>query len=272
MSFCYLNGKFIEGGQAALPLSDLAIQRGIAVFDTVRTYNGRPYALPAHLERLAESARLSRIAFPVPIEEIGSIIREGASQIQGDSLAKPFITAGDDETDGTFPHSRLFILFSPLAPTPEKVYTKGIALSILSEERQLFRIKSINYMVPFSNRVPGTFEPLYCPRGEITESATSSFFAVAGENIITAPDHRILRGITREILIDLARKEGLNVEMRCLHLDELKCATETFITGSVKEVAPVVKIGSTIIGDGTPGLMTSRLLRLFRKNIHLHLD
>jgi len=94
MSFCYFNGEFIEGARAALPFSDLAIQRGIAVFDSIRTYGGRPFAMDRHLERLAESARLSGINLPVPPEDMVSVIREGASRIPGDSIAKPFLTAG----------------------------------------------------------------------------------------------------------------------------------------------------------------------------------
>ncbi|MDK2959547.1 MAG: branched-chain amino acid aminotransferase [Synergistaceae bacterium] len=272
MSFCYFNGEFVEDSRAALPLSDLAFQRGIAVFDTVRTYGSRPFAMGRHLERLAESARLSGISLPLPLEDMVAVIREGVSRIHGDSLAKPFLTAGDSEENGTFPHSRVFVLFSPLSPVPEEVYSKGLALSLLPRERELPRIKSINYMTPFCHREAGTFEPLYCPGGEITESATSSFFSIAGENLITAPDHRVLRGITREIVMEIARKNGLNVELRCLHLDELECVTEAFITGSVKEVAPVVKVGERVIGDGTPGPVTRKLIGLFRERIPLYLD
>lgn len=272
MSFCYFNGEFIEGARAALPFSDLALQRGIAVFDAIRTYGGRPFAMGRHLERLAESARLSGISLPMPPEDMAAVLREGASRIPGDSLAKPFVTAGDMEENGTFPHPRFFILFSPLSPVPREVYSSGLALSLLPQERELPRIKSINYMIPFCHREPGTFEPLYCPGGEITESATSSFFSVAGDNLITAPDHRVLRGITREIIVEVARENGLNVELRCLHLDELECVSEAFITGSVKEVAPVVKVGERMIGGGTPGPVTGKLIRLFRERIPLYLD
>jgi|LSQX01.1.fsa_nt_gb branched-chain amino acid aminotransferase len=272
MSFCFFNGEFAEGYHAGLPLTDLGLQRGIAVFDTVRTYGGRPFAMFRHLERLAESALQSRMSLPMPMDKIADIIREGASRIPGDSLAKPFLTAGDVEENGTFPSPRFFVLFSPLQPTPEEVHSTGLALSILPEERVLCRVKSINYMTPFSRREQGTFEPLYCPGGEITESATSSFFAAAGDNLITAPDHRVLRGITREIIMEIARENGINVETRCLHLDELDCVSEAFISGSVKEVAPVVRIGESVIGGGMPGPLTKKLIRLFRERIPLYLD
>lgn len=264
MSLCYFNGSFLSTDSAALPVTDLAFQRGIAVFDTVRTYSGRPFALSRHLDRLAFSAAASHIALPVPLDEMGDIVREGVSRSPGDSLAKIFLTGGDVERDGTFPFSRLLVLFAPLTPIPEEVYTKGVALSLLPQERHFHLVKSINYMVPFSSRRPDTFEPLYCPVGEITESATSSFFAVRDGLLVTAPDSRVLRGITREIVLDLARNEGIEAEMRCPRLEELPSFSEAFVTGSVKEVAPVVKIGDATIGAGTPGPLTIRLLHLFR--------
>ncbi len=272
MMLCYMNGVFLDGDQAALPVSDLALQRGVAVFDSVRSYDGRPFALSAHLERLENSAALSRIPVPLSAGEIADIVREGLSRIGGDALAKIFLTGGDFEENGTFPSPRFLVLFSPVTPVPEEFYTKGIALSLLPEERELFRVKSINYMKSLTKHIPGTFEALHCAGGEITESATSSFFGVAGDNIITAPDHRVLRGVTREILIGLARKEGFNVELRCLHLDELPDITEAFITGSVKEVTPVTRIGDLVIGDGLPGTVTVRMLALFRQNIPLFLE
>ncbi len=271
MVFCFMNGVFLDGDQAALPVSDLALQRGVAVFDSVRSYGGRPFALSAHLERFSNSARLSRIAMPLSSDEIGDIVREGLSRFEGDALAKIFLTGGDVEEYGSFPSPRFLAIFSPVAPVPEEFFTKGVALSLLPEARQLFRVKSINYMNAYKNHLPGTFEALHCADGEITESATSSFFGVAMDNLITAPDHRVLRGITREVVIGLAREEGLNVEYRCMKLDELPDLTEAFITGSVKEVTPVTKVGDTVIGNGNPGPVTRRVYELFKEHLPRHL-
>ena len=271
MPLCYFNGSFLSADSAALPITDLAFQRGIAVFDTVRTYSGRPFALSRHLERLASSAASSHIALPASLDEIGDIVCEGVSRIFGDSLAKIFITGGDVEQDGTFPLPRLLVLFTALAPIPEEVYTKGVALSLLPEERYFHFVKSINYMVPFSRRCAGTFEPLHCPGREITESATSSFFAVKDGVLVTAPDSRVLRGITREIVLELAQKERIAVELRCPLLEEVLSFSEAFVTGSVKEIAPVVKIGDLTIGTGTPGPLTIRLLHLFRSAVQCNI-
>lgn len=272
MILCHMNGVFIDSKDAALPVTDLALQRGIAVFDSIRSYGGRPFALSAHLERFFESARLSKITLPYSADEIAAVVRDGLSRIEGDGLAKVFLTGGDIEKYGTFPSPRFFALFSPVPPTPSEFFTKGVSLSMLPEERQLVGIKSINYMNPCLSHLPGTFEALYCPDGEITESATSSFFAVTKDNLITAPDHRVLRGVTREIVVDLARREGLNVELRCLPVGELAHIDEAFITGSVKEITPVTGIGDAVVGDGLPGAVTKRIYELFRESIPLRLE
>lgn len=272
MTVCYFNGEFTEGTLPGLPLSDLALHRGIAVYDTIRIYGGRPFAMVRNLERFSESAALCRMALPLAAGKIASIVREGASRVKSDGLAKIFLTGGDVEKNGTFPKPRFFAIFSPLKAAPQKTYVQGLALSVLPLEREFFRAMTINYLVPFVHKTADACEPLHCPGGEITESATASFFAVAGDNIITAPAHRILRGITREIVIEIAREKGMNVETRCLNLEELPHITEAFITESVLEIAPVVKIGDSVVGDGKPGPVTAKLAKLFKEIIPLHLD
>ncbi len=272
MTVCYFNGEFSEGTLPGLPLSDLALHRGIAVYDAVRIYGGRPFSTGRSLERFFESAKLCRINLSLSADEIASVVKEGASRISGDGLAKIFLTGGDVEKNGTFPKPRFYALFSALKAAPKKTYAQGLALSLLPLEREFFKAMTINYLVPFINKTSDTYEPLHCPGGEITEAASASFFAVSGENIITAPDYRVLRGITREIVIEIARENGMNVETRCLNLEELPYITEAFITESVLEIAPVVRIGETAVGEGKPGPVTARLARLFKEAIPGRLD
>ncbi|MGI6253250.1 MAG: aminotransferase class IV [Aminivibrio sp.] len=272
MTICYFSGKFTEGALPGLPLSDLALHRGIAVYDIVRIYGGRPFAMGRSLKRLSRSAALCRMEMPLTDDEIASVIREGAARTSSDGLAKIFLTGGDIEDDGIFPSPRLFALFSKLEPIDDAAYSQGLALSLLPREREFFQAMTINYLVPFVNKTHGTYGPLHCPEGEITEAATANFFAVAGDNIITAPDHRVLQGVTREIVIETARENGMHVETRCLSLEELPHITEAFITESALEIAPVVRIGDHTVGSGSPGPVTERLAKLFREAVPTHLD
>ena len=113
---------------------------------------------------------------------------------------------------------------------------------------------------------------LYCPEGEITEAGHSSFFLVRDGALVTAPLSRVLGGTTRRAILELARGSGIPVEERCPMLSELPLADEAFITGSVKKVLPVVRVGDRTIGTGRPGPMTLRLSRLYLDHIRKWLE
>jgi branched-chain amino acid aminotransferase len=117
-----------------------------------------------------------------------------------------------------------------------------------------------------------TYECLYCPDGKITETLRSSFFICREGKIITAPVGVVLDGVTRGIIIGLARENGFSVEERCPEVSELAKADEAFITSSWKEVFPVVRVGDTVIGNGKPGPVAARLRQLFKANFDKWLD
>jgi len=270
MTFCFAEGSFRQPEEVRMPVSDLALQRGVGVFETIRTYNGRPMALSAHLKRLAGSAAMSRISLPMPISEMEQIIRDGLSRRGEDGRARPVITGGDvlDPQKG-FTSPRFFVFFEPLDTPPAEAYEKGVALLPVDQERPLPRIKSINYMPALTSmgEDPGALEVLYCPDGLVTEAARSSAFMVSDGGLVTAPVDRVLAGTRRSIVIELAREAGLKVDERCPRVEELNTAMEFFITGSVKEVMPVTRIGRTTIGSGMPGPLTRRLHHLFLSNL-----
>ena len=137
----------------------------------------------------------------------------------------------------------------------------------INEGRGTPSVKSVDYRRTYALTQDGAFEVLYCPDGEITESAHSSFFMVKHGILVTAPLPRVLKGTTRQAVLDLAKREGISVEERCPHLDELAEAEEAFITGSVKKILPVTRIGSQVIGSGRPGPMTRLLSRIYLEYI-----
>ena len=196
MAFCYMNGEFIPRDAATLPITDLAIQRGVGVFDSIRTYRRKPFTLTAHLDRLFSSAREARIEPPVTDEALRRIIFDGISRMEGECLIRPFITGGDVNLSGTFPRARFFVLFEPLRPLPPERYAEGVLLLPLELRRSTPTTKSIDYMAPLMARGgrEEVFEILYCSDGEITEATSSSFFLVHGGKILTAPLEQVLSG------------------------------------------------------------------------------
>ncbi len=279
MSLCYFNGKFAPVSECSLPITDMAIQRGVGAFDSIRVYNGRPLAMKQHLKRLAGSAAGAGIAASEIITKLPEIIREGLKQPNSsseDGIVKPYITGGDTNNNGSFPNPRFFVIFDGVHKPTEEEQKKGIVLEPNRLDRPFPLIKSTNYLfglIPLSKADKVNFESIYItPDGEITEAMSSNFFLCKGGKLITAPVGRVLRGITREIILTLARENGFKIEERCPMESELAEAEEAFITGSVKEVLPVVRIGDQIIGNGMPGPVAKHLQRLFLSNMHCWMD
>ena len=275
VNLCYMDGVFRPLNETKLPVSDLIIQRGVGVFESIPTVDGRPLCMTAHIERLLVSANASTIDLPVAPDEMKSIIREGLSRLARmepgrETLIRPYITGGDDfdELKG-FRHPRFFILFENANRPPKELYEKGVLLWPLDMARRSPETKSVDYMTSYSleARENGAFEVLYCPGGEITEGAHSSFFLVRDGELVTAPLTRVLSGTTRRIVIELARRNGIRVRESVALLAGLSGYQEAFITGSLKGILPVVGVGGTVIGDGRPGAVTKRLREIYASGI-----
>ena len=278
MSLCYMNGKFAPISECSLPVSDLAIQRGVGAFESIRLYGGKPFAISLHLERLANSARDAGLEADDILAQLPELIRSGIQQKEcpQDGLAKPFITGGDVNDKGRFPQPRFFILFEDVHKPTEDEKKFGIALEPNHLDRPYPLVKSINYLfglMPLSRASNNNFESVYItPAGELTEAMSSNFFLCKDGKLITAPVGRVLKGVTRGVVLTLAQEAGFKIEERCPLESELKDAQEAFITGSVKEVLSVVRIGSQNIGNGKPGPVAQHLQHLFLANKERWLD
>lgn len=279
MALCYYNEKFSPVAECALPLTDMAIQRGVGAFESIRIYEGTPFAMTQHLERLAGSAAGSGIMAEPIIKRLPGIIREGIARPDNknfDGLVKPYITGGDVNNKGSFPNPRFFVIFDGVHKPTDDEKRNGIALEPNHVARPFPLIKSTNYLfglIPLSKAQKVNFETLYItPEGEITEAMSSNFFLCKGGKIITAPVGKVLKGVTRDIIITLARENGFQVEERCPLESELAEADESFITGTVKEILPVVRVGTQQIGSGRPGPVAQNLQHIFLKNQHRWMD
>jgi branched-chain amino acid aminotransferase len=271
MDLCYVDGSFIPLQEATLPVTDLIIQRGVGVFDSISTHRRRPIRLTAHLKRFQNSASEAGIYLPLPLEEMASIIRQGIEKIDSETVIRPYITGGDifDPESLTFPSPRFFIIFQETRKPPVQCYTRGVTLQTIDADRFMPHTKSINYMISFTSQSKdlNAFEILYAPKGEITESSHSNFFLIRDNRLITAPLDRVLAGTTRELVLSIASKMGITIEERCPGIEELSSAEEAFITGSIKEILPVIKVDGTVIGKGIPGPLTGKVHERYLENI-----
>ena len=270
---CYIDGKFVKGEDAKLPVSDLIIQRGVGVFEALASIDLKPLMLTPHMERFMNSAKSLGIVNYPSVDEMKKIIREGIAKVGHDVRVRTFLTGGDefDQASGTFKNPRFFVLFEDAELLTPEAFEKGKILQPIHFGRDDPSVKSTNYQTTF--HLPAdAFDVLYCPDGEITEAGHSNFFLIKDDTIITAPLNRVLKGTTRTAIIELARENGINVEERCPLWPELADSSEAFVTGSIKMVVPIVKIGGTVIGNGKPGKITRKLSELYRKHIERWLE
>jgi branched-chain amino acid aminotransferase len=273
-----MEGEWRGTAECRLSVTDLVIQRGVGVFDSIRIYGRRAFALAEHMKRLERSASIVGIECGDIIERMYGIVREGARRTDcpgdGESIARLYITGGDENDHGRFPRPRHFAIFEQARPDAPAVYETGVALLPTPEGRLSPVAKSVNYLFGLMQSAGSDEfrECLYCPGGEITETLSSSFFLCKDGVITTAPLGRVLDGVTRGIIIELARENGFEVDERCPTVEELNRADEVFITGSTKEVLPVVRVGGTGIGCGRPGPIAARLRKIFRESLDRWLD
>ena len=168
MELCHIDGRFVPPSEAVLPVSDLIIQRGIGVFETVGTYEKRPLMLTPHLERLLAGAERLRIRPTLSLGEMRDVVKEGIVRLDAELQVKIYLTGGDvfDEEKG-FVSPRFFVVFERLALPSPRLYETGVVLEPVDGGRDNPEVKSVDYRAAYA-LPPGSFEVLYCPGGEIT--------------------------------------------------------------------------------------------------------
>ncbi len=270
MDIYYVNGAFIEEEQAKISVNDLSVIRGYGVFDFLRTYNGFPFHLDEHINRLERSARLIGLELPHSTAKIKEITLETLRRNNHkESNIRLVVTGGlspDCITPGVSP--QLLIMVGKVKEMPAEWYSDGAKVITSHVERFMPGAKSINYIPAIlcqrEARNQQAIEAVYVDKnGYMLEGTTANFFAVIDDVLITPPCNRILPGITRQVLLRLAEKEITVVE-RELHKDEVRLLNEAFIASSIREIVPITAIDSIKIGDGKPGGRTQKIMKLFR--------
>jgi branched-chain amino acid aminotransferase len=261
----YVDGKFVPAEAAVIPVDDLALLRGIGVFDLLRTYNGKPYFLDAHIDRLENSARKIDLALPWSHDEIAGVVKATLAKNDIPEANIRIVVTGGSSHDFMTPSGppRLLVLVSPIPKLPETWYTDGVKIISWEVERPIPGAKSIDYISASlalkKAAAEGAIEALYIDRnGLALECTTSNIFAFKGDTLIT-PGRGILSGVTRKVVLQLA--DGLfPIDIRDISRQELVTTDEVFITGTSKGLVPVIRIDADIIGDGRPGKKTRRLM------------
>lgn len=271
------DGVLLRPEDAVVSVYDRGFLYGDSVFETIRTYGGRPFALEEHLGRLTRSAE--RVGIVPPVDE-ATFAREIALALaaveNAESTVRVMLTRGTGPL-GLDPNLALtplrVMLIEPLVPLPAALYREGVAVITHRTERAADDApgaKVGNYLGGLlalrAAKAVGAHEAILLDaRGGVIEGTTSNLFALTGKALRTPPESAgILAGITRAWILDAGRTLGLDVREEPLRPEDLHAADELFLTSTLREVLPIVKLDGRVVGDGTPGPVTRALHRVFR--------
>lgn len=265
----YLGGHYVPQEEAKISILDLAILRGFGVFDYLRTYNGRPFHLRDHLERLNYSTKHVGLTLPHSLNTIEEIIDRVLNLNALPEASLKILVTGGISPDQFTPTSEnnLIVFAYPLTPPPQNYYLEGIRTVTTRLARSMPTSKTTQYAPAIvalqQGKAQEAKEALYVNvQNEILEGTTSNFFAFKGDTLYTCFSEDVLIGITREVVLKLAAPH-FKIEARALHTSEIPTLDEAFVTASNKEVMPVTYIDSIPIGNGRVGPRTNYIMQLF---------
>lgn len=236
------------------------------VYSTFRTYGGQKVLeLQAHLDRLYNPALKNGISPSVSALELRQQLRELLIQFQPVDT-KIRISLSLDDNPG-----QVFVMIERMKLIPEEIYQLGVNLVTVNLNRATPRLKSTRFIQASSEERKttldhGFYEALMVQKSRIFEGLTSNFYAIRSGKIITAR-YGILLGVTRKVVLRVARVNKLKVEYRPLRIDEIPSIEEAFITSSSRGIMPVVEIDGMKVGQGTPGALTSILRNSFESYV-----
>ena len=264
----YRDGEWVHPEQATISIHDLAVLRGYSAFEALRTYDRRPFRLAEHLERLFRSAALIDLEIARTREEIANVVREIIARNPYRHASVRMLVTGGESEDGVTATGRpkLLVMISPLGERDWERFARGYYLITSRLQRESPEAKTSNYTsavrVLKEAARHGADDALFVNKqGHVQEATRSNFFLFRGDTLVT-PREEILPGITREVVLELARGR-FPIEERAILLEELALADEAFVTSSSKEIVPVVRVDETIIGTGRPGPRTTELEERF---------
>jgi D-amino acid aminotransferase len=284
---CWLNGKFVDVAKARISPLDRGFLFGEGLFETWRTYRGKAYGLPEHLERMAASAKKIGIEFDPsePWAQRSADLARRNGMLDRDGAIRMTITRGHGPVSllvAETAEPTTLMLYRPLEPNLADVKASGVAIwpfsigsGVCERQRQ---IKTLNYLPAILARAEakkhGCYEAIYHTDGSrnghgqvVLEGTTSNVFAVKDGIVRTAPiSAGLLPGVTRHKVLKLARTVA-KVKEETFTVQDLADADEAFITGSGIEVIPVVRVAKKKIGNGRPGPVSLEIQRRYREQV-----
>ena len=276
----YINGLFTPLRNAKISILDRGFCYGDGLFETLRASNGQIFYIQQHIDRLFDSLQQVLIELPMTRLELTKAVKETLARNKyKNAIIRLMVTRGDTESNIQIDskiHPTLVINIRPFTPLPKVAYKKGIRVMLFQERANLvnglsLRLKSCNYLSnilikEFSNKKNYTEGIVIDPDFGVTEGTTSNIFIVEQGQIKTPPlSPYVLAGITRQVVLEIARDHKIPFTEEKITADELIYADEVFITNSCIEIVPVTQVNSNFIGLKKPGILTRFIHEEFLK-------
>jgi branched-chain amino acid aminotransferase len=280
-----VNGLIADQEHARVSVFDHGFLYGEGIYETLRTYNGQPFLFDRHMRRLRNSAGMLTLPIPISDAEIGTRFLDtlqAGGLIGGpgkEAYIRLMITRGVGELSydpAACPAPSIIVIVKPQIDPPRDAFERGVAAVIVSTVRN--HPGTVNPLIKSNNLLNnalamqeavrrGAFEGIMRNyRGELAECTTSNLFIVRNGAALTPPlDAGLLPGITREFLFEIGAERGIEVREAVLLDEDLFGADEAFLTGTTRELVPIVRVDDRPIGTGHPGPLTSTLLQAFRQ-------
>jgi len=276
----FIDGKFVDEKKAVVSVFDHGLLYGDGVFEGIRAYNGRVFKLKEHVERLFFSAKAILLKIPMSQKAVADAVRETCKR-NGirDGYVRLVVTRGAG-TLGLDPNRcknpQVIIIADKIQLYPKAFYEKGLDIVTVPTTRNHPNavnpaIKSLNYLNNILAKIEainaGCIEAIMLnAEGFVAECTGDNIFMMKGGRLLTPPFAAgALQGITRGVVLDIAREMGVEVAEPNLTRYDLFNADECFITGTAAEVVPVVKIDGRPVANGRPGKMTKKFMAAYHQ-------
>jgi branched-chain amino acid aminotransferase len=275
----WLDGEWHDRSTAMVSVYDHGLLYGDGVFEGIRVYGGKIFRLAAHMERLYDSAKAIWLTIPMPREEMEAVTAEA---VRRSGIAEAYIRhvvtrgVGDLGLDPRkCPKPSVLIIVDTIKLWPEQVYESGLDVitagtPIPHRESLSPRVKSLNYLAHILAKIEGiqagADEVLMLDSsGAVAEGSGQNVFVVKHGRLLTPPPYAgILKGVTRDVVIELAVEAGYKVEESILNRYDVYTADEAFFTGTASELVAIRRVDGRVIGSGKAGPVTRDLRARFQ--------
>jgi D-alanine transaminase len=279
VSIVYLNGHFLARSEAKLSVDERGFFFGDGVYEVTRVVRGRLFEWDRHARRLSRGLRELRIDAGLDIDAIRTLqerlVREN-DMLEGQGTVYLQITRGAAPRTHHFPPAgtpaTVFLSASPFTP-PSDVRAKGVAVTTYPDYRwSRCDLKTVNLLPAVMAKQfasdNNAFESIFVREAVITEGSHTNFFGVINGEVRTYPNSNyVLPGVTRDVVVELARELNVPVSETPIYRHEIGVLEEAFLTGTTTDVMPIVTIDGKTVGNGRPGAITMRLYEALARRL-----